>query len=192
MAAELTRIRTAQDVDARAVAPPLEAVALGARELRGTSIGYSERFVAQTKDPVPRFYDVTDLVCGVAQRSGVHQGQIVATTAHTTCALIIQENEPLLLADLAARLCRFAAADESYLHNRLDLRVVNIAGPQERANGHSHCQHALLGASVMLPIVDGQIVLGPWQRLLLVELDAPRPRELTVQVTGVLLNSQDG
>jgi secondary thiamine-phosphate synthase enzyme len=183
--AELARTQPKGDVDPHAIAPSLGATALGSRARCGPSLAYGEEFVAHTEGPAPRFFDVTELVGEVVQRSGVEQGQLVATTAHTTCALIVQENEPLLLADLAERLCRFASADDSYLHNRLDLRVVNVLGPDERANGHSHCQHALLGAGVALPVVDGRVVLGRWQRILLVELDGPRPRRLTVQVTGV-------
>ena len=106
--------------------------------------------------------------------------------ADTTCALIVQENEPLLLADLCDRLRRFASVDEAYRHNELDVRTVNICGPDECANGHSHCQHALLGACVALPVAEGDVLLGRWQRVLLVELDHPRPRELTVQVTGIV------
>jgi thiamine phosphate synthase YjbQ (UPF0047 family) len=71
------------------------------------------------------------------------------------------------------------------LHNRFDIRVINLDGPNERANGHSHCQHALLGASVALPIVDGEVLLGQWQRVLLVDLDPPRTRTIAVQITGV-------
>jgi secondary thiamine-phosphate synthase enzyme len=163
----------------------LGAVSLGTRALRGPSLAFGEEFLVHTDGPVPGFFDVTDLVSDVVCRSGVEQGQLLATTAHTTCALIVQENEPLLLADLAERLCRFASADDSYLHNRLDLRVINLLGPDERANGHSHCQHALLGAGVALPVAGGHVMLGQWQRVLLVELDGPRPRQLMVQVTGV-------
>jgi thiamine phosphate synthase YjbQ (UPF0047 family) len=66
------------------------------------------------------------------------------------------------------------------------VRTVNVCGLDECANGHSHCQHALLGASTTLLVVDHDLVLGRWQRLLLVELDHPRPREMMVQVTGVV------
>ena len=116
-------------------------------------------------------------------------GQVLAAVAHTTCALIVQENEPLLLADLADRLRRFASRDEAYRHNEMDVRTVNVCGLDECANGHSHCQHVLLGASTALLVVDQDLVLGRWQRLLLVELDHPRPREMTVQVTGVVPTS---
>jgi secondary thiamine-phosphate synthase enzyme len=174
-----------RQVDAHAIAPTLATTSLQTNTLQGIAVACCDTFVAQTAGPGPAFYDVTDLVCRVVARSGVQGGQVVATTAHTTCALIVQENEPLLLADIADRLCRFASADEAYLHNRFDIRVVNLDGPNERANGHSHCQHALLGASVALPIVDGQVLLGQWQRVLLVDLDPPRTRKITVQITGV-------
>jgi secondary thiamine-phosphate synthase enzyme len=146
--------------------------------------GGEERYAVRTRGVAPAFFDVTDLVRGV-QRSGIQHGQLLAATAHTTCALIVQENEPLLLADLAERLSRFASIDEAYRHNEMDRRTVNVCGPEECANGHSHCQHAVLGASIGLPVRDRDLVLGRWQRLLLVELDHPRSRELTVQVTGV-------
>jgi len=172
-------------VDAHILAPAVEAEALECRVASGASVAVCERFRARTQAPSPGFYDVTDLARAVVARSSVVGGQVVVSTSHTTCAVIVQENEPLLLADLAARLCRFAAAEETYLHNRFDIRVINLDGPNERANGHSHCQHALLGVSVALPITDGDIVLGRWQRILLVELDAPRTREISVQVTGI-------
>ncbi|MFQ6020312.1 MAG: YjbQ family protein, partial [Dehalococcoidia bacterium] len=54
----------------------------------------------------------------------------------------------------------------------------------ERPNGHSHCQQLLLGASEALPIVNGQVVVGQWQRIFLVELDHARPREVVIQLVG--------
>jgi secondary thiamine-phosphate synthase enzyme len=173
------------DIDANRVAPALRVEGVECHLASGKSIAVCERFVAHTEGPSPSFYDVTDVVGEVVARSAVLGGQVIVSTAHTTCAVIVQENEPLLLADLRARVCRFAAAEESYLHNRFDIRVVNLDGPNERANGHSHCQHALLGASVALPVVDGAVLLGRWQRVLLVELDAPRTRQMSIQVTGV-------
>lgn len=179
-------IRAPHDIDPNIIAPALDLQPLAAHAVTGTAIAYSEDFAFRTRGVAPAFFDVTDMVCGVVQRSGVHEGQVLASTAHTTCALIVQENEPLLLADLADHLCRFASIDEAYRHNEMDIRTINVCGPDECANGHSHCQHALLGVSVTLPVHGGDVVLGRWQRLLLVELDHPRPRELTVQVTGIM------
>ncbi len=179
-------IRAPHDVDPDVIAPPLAAEPIARHATTGRAVSYSESFACRTRGVAPSFFDVTDLVRGVVQRSGVHQGQLLALTAHTTCALIVQENEPLLLADLADRLRRFASDEEVYRHNEMDIRTINVCGPEECANGHSHCQHALLGAGVSMLVRDRDMVLGRWQRLLLVELDHPRPRELTVQVTGIV------
>lgn len=175
----------ALDVDPDRPAPALALRPLTSGQISGESVVYNERFATRTKGMAPSFFDVTDLVSATVARSGIQAGQVLTTTAHTTCAIIVQENEPLLLADLGDRLRRFASDEENYRHNRMDVRTINMCGLDECANGHSHCQHALLGASVALPVLDGALVLGRWQRLLLVELDHPRPREFSVQVTGV-------
>jgi secondary thiamine-phosphate synthase enzyme len=178
--------RAPHDVEPSVIAPSLVATPVAEHAVTGRATAYSERFAFRTSGLAPAFFDVTDLAAQVVERSGVWQGHLLATTAHTTCAIIVQENEPLLLADLADRLRRFASDDEVYRHNEMDVRVINVCGLDECANGHSHCQHALLGASVMLPVHQEQLVLGRWQRLLLVELDHPRPRELSIQVSGVV------
>lgn len=148
---------------------------------------YSESFALMTEAQAPRFYDVTDLVATVVERSGIAAGTFTASTRHTTCAMVVQENEPLLLQDMADRLCRFANVGETFRHNDFDVRTVNMCDG-ECANGHSHCQHLLLGAAVTLPIQDGRPVLGLWQRIFLIELDRARPRQFSVQVMGVYAN----
>jgi secondary thiamine-phosphate synthase enzyme len=177
--------RAPRDVEPTAVAPTITLTPSAKQAISGRAVSYSERFGLRTGGVAPSFLDLTDLTKDVIARSDVQQGSVLVCTAHTTCAVIVQENEPLLLADLADRLRRFASEEEAYRHNEMDIRVVNVCGPDECANGHSHCQHALLGASVTLPVHDGEPVLGRWQRILLVELDHPRSREFLVQVTGV-------
>ena len=78
---------------------------------------------------------------------------------------------------------RVASRDGYYHHNDLSLR--DSAPPvDERPNGHAHCQHLLLPSSETVPIIGGQLALGPWQSIFLVELDSPRLREVVVQVLG--------
>jgi secondary thiamine-phosphate synthase enzyme len=119
----------------------------------------------------------------VVERSGVDQGWVSAFSKHTTAAVIIQENEPLLLADLSALLDRLAAEGAAYGHNDLSRRT-GAMEPDECANGHAHCQHLLLGSSENIPVAAGRLDLGRWQRIFLLELDRPRSRRLTVQVFG--------
>jgi secondary thiamine-phosphate synthase enzyme len=70
-----------------------------------------------------------------------------------------------------------------YQHNDLSRRTGDVA-PDECANGHAHCQHLLIGASENIPVAEGRLDLGRWQRIFLLELDRPRDRQLVVQVFG--------
>jgi secondary thiamine-phosphate synthase enzyme len=158
---------------------PLRAVAA-----QGNFAVYSEGFSLRTADATPAFFDITELACAVADRCGITHGTLTASTRHTTCAIVVQESEPLLLSDMADRLRRYASAEEVYRHNDFDVRTVNMCDG-ECANGHAHCQHLLLGASVTLPVQQGELVLGLWQRLFLVELDRARLRHFSLQVMGV-------
>ena len=130
-----------------------------------------------------QFVDVTDQVADVVQRSGVRQGWVSAFSKHTTAAVIIQEKEPLLLEDLSALLDRLAGPAGVYGHNDMSRRT-GAMEPDECANGHAHCQHLLLGSSENIPVADGRLDLGRWQRIFLLELDRPRQRHLTIQVFG--------
>ncbi len=132
----------------------------------------------------PEFIDITDQVASIVRDSTVRDGCVVVFSRHTTAALKINENEPQLIKDMEAFLERLASKDGHYYHNDFSLRN---GGPTEDEcpNGHAHCQHLLLGASETVPIVGGLLALGSWQRIFLVELDRPRPREVVVQVLGV-------
>ena len=132
----------------------------------------------------PQFLDVTDRVCTVVREAGVHAGLVVVYSRHTTAAITINEWEPLLLEDMARLLERVAPEGGAYRHNDFSVRTVNMI-EDESPNGHAHCRHLLLGASETIPVVDGRVALGRWQRVFLVELDQPRTRDVLVQVLGV-------
>jgi secondary thiamine-phosphate synthase enzyme len=129
------------------------------------------------------FIDLTDRIEALAARAGIHTGLVNIQTLHTTTAIVVNEHEPLLLADFAALLARAAPRDAPYRHDDMDARSVNLA-PGERPNGHAHCQALLLGSSASLNLADGRLQLGCWQRIFLVELDGPRAREVSVLVLG--------
>ena len=132
----------------------------------------------------PQFVDITDRVCAVVQEAGVLAGLVAVYSRHTTAAITINESEPLLLEDIARLLERVAPQGDDYRHNDFSVRTVNMI-EDEAPNGHAHCRHLLLGASETIPIVDGRVALGRWQRVFLVELDQPRTRDVLVQVLGV-------
>jgi secondary thiamine-phosphate synthase enzyme len=136
----------------------------------------------------PEFIDITDDVQGFIQSSGVTQGMVVVFSKHTTAAVVIQENEPLLLEDFKGLLEKIASSDASYQHNDFDVRTVHMH-EDECPNGHSHCQHLVLGSSETIPLVEGKMTLGEWQRVFMVELDGEKAeqvgyREVIIQILG--------
>jgi secondary thiamine-phosphate synthase enzyme len=128
------------------------------------------------------FVDLTERLASLA--CGVSSGVMHVFTRHTTTGLLINEAEPLLLEDLAARLERWAPATDTYLHDDFSRRVVNVS-PGERVNGHAHCRAALFRSSESVPIVGGALCLGRWQRVLLAEFDGPQTREVMVMLTSL-------
>ncbi len=133
----------------------------------------------------PAFYDITDRVADCATRSKTKNGFALVFSKHTTAAITIQENEPLLLIDMCTTLERFAPRFAHYRHNDFDQRTVHMH-EDECPNGHSHCQHLALGTSEHIPLIDGCLALGEFQRIFVVELDPDRDcRNVLVQVMGV-------
>ncbi|MBI3932825.1 MAG: YjbQ family protein [Acidobacteria bacterium] len=151
--------------------------------------GIAKDLVELRTDRRRQFIDVTELVAERVRRSGVRDGVACVQTLHTTTALLVNENEPLLLEDVARLLDRLAPEDVRYAHDDLDRRRVGpraVALPaDEPENGEAHCKAVVLPASAALTIADGRLLLGRWQSVFLVELDGPRNRTLSIVVLGV-------
>jgi secondary thiamine-phosphate synthase enzyme len=131
----------------------------------------------------PEFVDVTDQVLDSIAESGISTGNVLVYSKHTTAAIKINEMEPLLLEDMARTLEHIAPRDADYRHNDFTVRTVNM-NEDECPNGHAHCQHLALGTSETIPIIDGALQLGTYQRVFFIELDHPRQREFLIQVMG--------
>ncbi|MGQ9572914.1 MAG: 4-hydroxy-3-methylbut-2-enyl diphosphate reductase [Dehalococcoidia bacterium] len=157
--------------------------AVNERHLGLSGVRFSFRSLVIRTDRGPQFIDITDGVASLAEESAIRNGFAIVFTRHTTAAIRINENEPLLLHDMEEFLKKVAPARAYYSHNDFAHRTANMT-EGEQPNGHSHCQQLLLGASEAIPIVDGQLLLGQWQRLFLVELDRAREREVVVQLMG--------
>ena len=133
----------------------------------------------------PEFVDITNQVVDSLKESQVQNGITVVFSRHTTAAIALQEHEPLLLNDMATLLERLSPHSARYGHNDFSIRTVHMH-EDECPNGHSHCQHLMLGSSETVPVVDGSLALGRWQRIFMVELDEAKvgPREILVQIMG--------
>ena len=131
----------------------------------------------------PEFIDITDWVAECVTESEITNGFAVVYSKHTTAAIKINENEPLLLNDMAGFLEKLFPKHHSYQHNNFEIRTFNM-NEDESPNGHAHLQHLLLGTSETVPVIDGTMQFGTYQSIFFIELDHPRNREVMIQVVG--------
>lgn len=129
------------------------------------------------------FIDLTDEVKNFVKESQIKDGLVNIQILHTSAALIVNENEPLLIEDFKANLKNSASQKMEYQHDDLNKRTVNVC-PDECVNGHSHCKAIHLLVNATLNLIKGEIQFGQWQSILLVELDRPRKRKVQIQILG--------
>jgi secondary thiamine-phosphate synthase enzyme len=122
--------------------------------------------------------DITDRLRTFVSGHGARDGLLHVCTLHTTCGVLINENQDALLADIRVLLETVVPSDAPWRHNDPE------HSDCERGNADSHLRALLLGHSVTLQVNAGEIVLGQWQRVLMAELDGPRTRTLRVQFQG--------
>lgn len=130
------------------------------------------------------FIDITEQVKDFIKESQIKDGLVNIQILHTSAALIVNENEPLLIEDFKKNLERTAPQTLKYKHDNLKKRTVNLC-PEECINGHSHSKAIHLLVSATLNLIDRELQLGQWQRVLMVELDKPRKRKVQIQILGV-------
>jgi secondary thiamine-phosphate synthase enzyme len=135
----------------------------------------------RTTEPVG-VVDLTARVEAFLEAAGFEAGWVNVQTRHTTTGICVNENEPLLLTDLLALLERLSPRAAGYAHDELHRRPGVPA--DERPNGHAHAKALLLRTAETLNVADGRLQLGRWQRVLLVELDGPREREVSMLAMG--------
>jgi len=120
------------------------------------------------------FGDITDLTPGVAsvvRQSGASEGLATVFGVGSTLAVTTMEFEPGGVQDLQEALERLLPREGDYAHNRLN----------HDTNSYAHLRAAVIGPSETIPVVGGELVLGTWQQVVLLDFD-DRPRERTIHV----------
>lgn len=138
---------------------------------------YSSEFSVQSRRKT-EIIDVTSSVSGAIERSGIKNGFANIWIPHTTAAIAVNEHDPDLWEDILATMDRLVPQKSNYRHNAKYGWI-----PSEQ-NAHAHILNCLIKPGVTLPIKDGQILIGTWQSILLIELDGPRLRTVQVHVIG--------
>jgi secondary thiamine-phosphate synthase enzyme len=117
--------------------------------------------------------DLTEGVRSVVARSGVESGVAAVFAVGATVGVTTIEYEPGAVHDLQALLDRLIPSGDAYRHNELN----------HDTNAHSHLRAAVIGPSETIPIVRGELGLGTWQQVVLIDFDdRPRERIVSVQV----------
>ena len=132
----------------------------------------SLRIGTRAKDEVA---DITGDVQRIVSASKIRSGIACVFVAGSTAGVTTVEHEPGLVSDLQDAMDRLYPKGIGYEHHRR----------WGDGNGHSHVRASMLGPSLTVPVVDGRLLLGTWQQIVLMEFDnKPRTREVFVQVVG--------
>ncbi|MDZ7267177.1 MAG: secondary thiamine-phosphate synthase enzyme YjbQ [candidate division KSB1 bacterium] len=119
--------------------------------------------------------DLTPQIRAALQESGLQNGSVTVFVAGSTAGITTIEFEPGLLQDLPAAFEKIAPMHAAYAHDNT----------WHDGNGYAHVRAALLGPSLVAPFSRGELLLGTWQQIVLVDFDnRPRHREIVAQFAG--------
>ena len=120
--------------------------------------------------------DITERVAEAVANSQIQNGVVVVFNIGSTAAITTIEYEPgLVNYDMAEALEKIAPQEGFYEHEKT----------WNDDNGHAHVRASLLGPSLNVPLVKGQLTLGTWQQIVLIDFDTrPRTRQVVCQIVG--------
>lgn len=119
------------------------------------------------------YVHITPQVEKIVQESGVRNGLALVSAMHITAGVYVNDNEDGLIQDIDRWLEQLAPFNEGYLHHQTG-----------EDNGDSHLKAILVHHQVMLPVKDGALLLGTWQRVFYAEFDGQRSKRVLVAVMG--------
>ena len=120
-------------------------------------------------------HDLTPQAEKYIEKSGIRQGQVTFFVVGSTAGLTTVEYEPGLIKDLQ-ELFQKVVPQEAYYHHE---------ETWHDGNGFSHVRASLLKPSLTVPLVEGELTLGTWQQIALIDFDnRDRDREVVLQVIG--------
>lgn len=119
--------------------------------------------------------NITDEVRQFVQDNSLKEGQILVFINGSTAAISTVEYEPGLLKDIPETLEKIAPMNRRYHHD----------DTWHDGNGYAHVRSTLIGSSFTVPVVNGRLVLGTWQQIILMDFDNKRRRRtVTLQYIG--------
>lgn len=135
---------------------------------------YTEYLSFQTKRRREMVH-ITPQVEEIVRKSGIQDGLCFVSPMHITAAVYVNDLEDGLIEDIGEWLERLAPADPNYRHHQTG-----------EDNGDAHLKALLLHHETTLPVTDGHLDLGTWQRIFYAEFDGCRRKRVIVKVLGVV------
>ncbi|HVZ18115.1 MAG TPA: secondary thiamine-phosphate synthase enzyme YjbQ [Terriglobales bacterium] len=119
------------------------------------------------------YIHITPQVDAAVRKSGVKEGMVLVSAMHITAGVYVNDNESGLIEDIDEWLEQLAPYRDDYRHHDTG-----------ETNGDSHLKSMLVHHEVIVPITNGKLDLGPWQRVFYAEFDGQRPKRLIIKVMG--------
>jgi secondary thiamine-phosphate synthase enzyme len=119
------------------------------------------------------YIHITPQVETIVKKSGIQEGMVLVSAMHITAGVYVNDNESGLIEDIDAWLEKLAPYNRNYRHHQTG-----------EDNGDSHLKSLLVHHEVIVPITNGRLDFGPWQRIFYAEFDGQRDKRLIIKVMG--------
>jgi secondary thiamine-phosphate synthase enzyme len=119
------------------------------------------------------YVHITPQVEGIVRKSGIKDGMVLVSAMHITAGVYVNDNEDGLIHDIDKWLEELAPFREDYRHHQTG-----------EDNGDSHLKALLIHHEVIVPVTNGKLDFGPWQRIFYAEFDGQRSKRVIVKVMG--------
>jgi len=119
------------------------------------------------------YVHITPQVETILKKSGVKEGMVLVSAMHITAGVYVNDNESGLIQDIDRWLEQLAPARPDYQHHQTG-----------EDNGDAHLKSMLVHHQVIVPVTNGRLDFGPWQRIFYAEFDGQRDKRIIVKVMG--------
>lgn len=133
---------------------------------------HTEYLVFNTKKH-REYVHITPQVEAAVKKSGVKEGLAFVSAMHITAGVYVNDNESGLIEDIDEWLEKLAPFRKDYKHHETG-----------EDNADSHLKALLIHHEVTLPITDGRLDLGTWQRVFYAEFDGRRNKRVIIKIMG--------
>ncbi len=120
-----------------------------------------------------QYVHITPQVESIVRKSGIKEGLVLVSAMHITAGVYVNDDESGLIHDIDQWLEKLAPFRQDYQHHRTG-----------EDNGDSHLKAILVHHQVIVPVTNGKLDFGTWQRIFYAEFDGQRNKRVLIKVMG--------